>query len=118
MFKSAAFLRAAIMQHREAEEVSAEYALVPFTHFSVQVFGHMLRFGLDYFIYPAHFDCGRGPNKALETIGVGRFIFIHRSFLVAGHRRSPMSQLLSLDGVVVVTCNTQFQFYLGLFAFQ
>ena len=37
------------------------------------------------------------PNKALETIGVGRFIFIHKRFQVAGHRRSPMSQLGSLE---------------------
>ena len=33
------------------------------------------------------------PNKSPETIGVGRFFFIHKRFLVAGHRRSPMSQL-------------------------
>ena len=37
------------------------------------------------------------PNTALETIGVGRFIFIHKRFLVAGHRGSPMSQLGMLD---------------------
>jgi len=42
------------------------------------------------------------PNKALETIGVGRFIFIHKRFLVAGHRRSPMSQLFSL-GIITRT---------------
>jgi hypothetical protein len=42
-------------------------------------------------------ECSRmWPNKALETIGVGRFVFIHKRFRVAGHRSSPMSQLFSL----------------------
>ena len=45
------------------------------------------------------------PNKALETIGVGRFIFIHKRFLVAGHRRSPMSQLGML-GEQALACLT------------
>ena len=47
-------------------------------------------------IVQRHQDFRPWPNKALETIGVGRFFFIHKSFLVAGHRRSPMSQLFSL----------------------
>jgi hypothetical protein len=37
------------------------------------------------------------PDTALEPTGIGRFIFIHKRFLVAGHRRSPMSQLFSLS---------------------
>ena len=48
------------------------------------------------------------PNKALETIGVGCFIFIHKRFLVAGHRRSPMSQLGMLGGGrMPLACNRQ-----------
>ena len=66
---------------------------IEFHHYHLAALFHAPS-GIWYRVPFVAFDCPpTAPNKALETIGVGRFIFIHKRFLVAGHRRSPMSQL-------------------------